>query len=206
MITPPPSRTLLWCSASHLHWAFSLACNSGLLRFFSVRQVSEASASPFFFGINFARFFAPIENFPLYGSCCQCYLPSYCYRAWFWVASRTSRGLHKLLITSFPGTTGRWHECMSAYLLLSRSKLTPRLKANTRASANCCRGGTKIEEGGVGAHIECGYLARIMNVLAFQGGLGACSPGKFLKFRPYESTSVAVGNHHNHAKFSATGL
>ena len=64
----------------------------------------------------------------------------------------------------------------------------------------------EIEEGGVGAHIECGYLARIMKVLAFQGGLGACSPGKFLKFRPYESASVAVGNHHNHAKFIATGL
>ena len=32
--------------------------------------------------------------------------------------------------------------------------------------------------------------------------LGACSPKKFLKFRPYESASEAVGDHHNYGLWS----
>ena len=35
------------------------------------------------------------------------------------------------------------------------------------------------------------------------GGSRTCSPWKF---RPYESASEAVGDHHNHAKFMATGM
>ena len=31
---------------------------------------------------------------------------------------------------------------------------------------------------------------------------GACSPRKFLKFRPYESASEAVGDHHNYGLWS----
>ena len=37
------------------------------------------------------------------------------------------------------------------------------------------------------------------------GGLGACSPREILNFRLYASASEAVGDHHNHAKFMATG-
>ena len=38
------------------------------------------------------------------------------------------------------------------------------------------------------------------------GGLGACSPRKIFEFRLYESASEAIGDHHNHTKFMATGL
>ena len=37
-------------------------------------------------------------------------------------------------------------------------------------------------------------------------GLGACSPRKISEFRPYESASEAIGDHHNHAKSVASGL
>ena len=38
------------------------------------------------------------------------------------------------------------------------------------------------------------------------GGGGTHRVGGIFKFRPYESASEAVGDHHNHAKFMATGL
>ena len=39
-----------------------------------------------------------------------------------------------------------------------------------------------------------------------RGIWGHALPGKFVKFRPYESASEAVGDHHNHTKFMANGL
>ena len=36
--------------------------------------------------------------------------------------------------------------------------------------------------------------------MAVYKSLGACSPRKIFKFRPYESASEAVGDHHNHTK------
>ena len=38
------------------------------------------------------------------------------------------------------------------------------------------------------------------------GGVGACSPRTVFKFKTYESTSEAIGDHHNHTNFMATGL
>ena len=67
----------------------------------------------------------------------------------------------------------------------------------------------RLMKGG-GAHIEwswCVHAARgarrtfpLCISHSVLGGLGAYSPKKLFKFRPYESASEAVGDNHNHAK------
>ena len=68
----------------------------------------------------------------------------------------------------------------------------------------------EIEERGGGGHVIawvwCVYAARAYNAQRSIGGSGGMLPRKIFSFRPYESASEAVGDHHNHAKFMATGL
>ena len=68
----------------------------------------------------------------------------------------------------------------------------------------------RLKKGGGGGHTYGELVRRAPHQLSVRiqlgGGLGACSPRKILKFRLCESVSEAVGDHHNHAKFVATGV
>ena len=60
-----------------------------------------------------------------------------------------------------------------------------------------------MELGVVWPRGECSahnYLALMMHSV-LGGFLEHAPPGKIFKFRPYESASEAVGDHHHHAKF-----
>ena len=52
--------------------------------------------------------------------------------------------------------------------------------------------------------IECTSFSSLDEVICFRQDL--CTTGVIFQFRPYESVSEAVGDHHNHAEFMATGL
>ena len=69
---------------------------------------------------------------------------------------------------------------------------------------------SRDEKGGHIYIVSGGGWARVAHSCLFvysyieHSGLGASTPSKMLKFRPYESASEAVG--HNHTKFMATGV
>lgn len=58
----------------------------------------------------------------------------------------------------------------------------------------------------IAVYVLCSWLCTHTHSIA--GNLGACSPGKCLKFRPsgnaFESASEPIRGHHNHAKFMAS--